>query len=135
MSSPVHSCTYELRHRAVPPGRAPRHDHPTRRPERRAEEEKDMRNGWIDRRSQGLGTFTLARNATLRPGRAVVRVDRGTALVTQAGDLEDHVLSAGAEYRPAARGLVVLWALEDAVVTLAPPGAHAPAAAPAACAA
>jgi hypothetical protein len=84
---------------------------------------------------QQLETISLARDATLRPGRSVVHVDRGTAIVTQAGDPEDHVLSAGTEYRPAGRGLVVVWALEDAVVTLAPVGARVPVAAPAACAA
>jgi hypothetical protein len=94
-----------------------------------------MRNGWIDHRRQQLGTFTLSRDATLRPGGAVVRVDRGTVVVTRAGDPEDHVLSAGEEYRPTGRGLVIAWALDDALVTLAPAGARGPAPSPAPCAA
>jgi hypothetical protein len=95
-----------------------------------------MRNTWMGfGRQAAVGTFSLTRDATFRPGSGVVRVDRGVVLATQPGDLEDHVLVAGTEFRPGRRGGVVLWALEDAVVSVAPVGAPRRAAEPAACAA
>lgn len=64
----------------------------------------------------------LAGNATMRlpPGRnaTIVRVERGTVLVTQEGDLEDHVLEAGDEIVLPRGGLAVAWALTDAVIRL-----------------
>ena len=60
-------------------------------------------------------TRELAENATLRlpPGRSgvVVRVERGSLLVTQEGDPEDHVLGPGDEVRLPRGGLAVAWAL------------------------
>ncbi len=44
--------------------------------------------------------------------------------MTQEGDPVDHVLVAGSVFRPAARGLVIAWALADAEVALVP--LHAP---------
>lgn len=82
-----------------------------------------MRNDWMWFGRQQFGTFTLARDATFRPAAGLVRVERGTVVVTQSGDHEDHVLEGGAEFRPARRGRVVIWALDDAQVTVAPAGA------------
>lgn len=42
-----------------------------------------------------------------------LRAERGTFLVTQEGDPEDHVLAGAAELRTGKRGLVVVWALSD----------------------
>jgi hypothetical protein len=66
--------------------------------------------------------FELPRDATLRLGRGgiVVRADRGTVLVTQAGDLDDHVLEPGDELHVPRGGLVVAWALSAAALRVAP---------------
>ncbi len=48
----------------------------------------------------------------------VARVERGTLVVTQTGDPEDHVLAEGDEVRLAAHGLAVAWALAPAVLVL-----------------
>lgn len=62
----------------------------------------------------------LAQDATVRlpPGEdgVVVRVERGVVLVTQAGDLEDHVLEPGDAVRVRPRGLAVAWALRPATI-------------------
>ena len=79
-----------------------------------------MRNEWMRFGRQQFGTFALARDATLSPANGLVRVDRGTVILTQSGDLDDHVLEVGAEFRPAPRGRVVIWALDEALVTIAP---------------
>lgn len=42
-----------------------------------------------------------------------LRAERGTFLVTQEGDPEDHVLRGSGELRTGRRGLVVVWALSD----------------------
>jgi hypothetical protein len=63
------------------------------------------------------GTFDLRNDETLRlpHGIAViVRVERGTVLVTQEGDLEDHVLEDGGELMVPAGGVAVAWAFTDA---------------------
>jgi hypothetical protein len=49
---------------------------------------------------------------------ATVRVERGTVLVTQAGDPEDHVLEPGAELHLPAGGVAVAWALADARIAV-----------------
>ena len=90
-----------------------------------------MRNTWMGDRRQQSEIFTLARDATLRPGRGVIRVERGVVIATQPGDPEDHVLLGGMEFRPASRKGVVLWALEEAVVTVGPAAAPDRATAPA----
>jgi len=59
--------------------------------------------------------FTLHENGTIRlypRTRGLrLRAERGTFLVTQEGDPEDHVLRGTDEVRTARRGLVVVWAL------------------------
>jgi hypothetical protein len=65
----------------------------------------------------------LPEGATLRlpRGRAatlVVRAVRGTVLVTQEDDLEDHVLEPGDELALHPRGLAVAWALTDAAISV-----------------
>jgi len=66
--------------------------------------------------------WPLHDNATmrLRPGAAgfVVRVDRGSVLVTQEGDPQDHVLGPGDAFRAAGKKAVVLWALSSAGVAV-----------------
>ncbi len=73
-----------------------------------------MSGSWSSARSErGMGTWDLAKDATLRirPGRSgvVLRADRGCLLVTQPGDPEDHVLQAGEEVRLPRGGDVVAW--------------------------
>jgi hypothetical protein len=67
-------------------------------------------------------TRELPENATLRlpSGRngVIVRVVRGSVLVTQEGDPDDHVLGAGEELRLARTGLAVAWALSAAAVVV-----------------
>jgi two-component system, NtrC family, sensor histidine kinase HydH len=66
-------------------------------------------------------SWALRENATMRLPRGVatiVRVERGTVLVTQEGDLDDHVLEAGDEHVLRRRGLAVAWALTDAAISL-----------------
>jgi Protein of unknown function (DUF2917) len=64
----------------------------------------------------------LAENATMRLPRrrsaSVVRVERGTVLVTQKGDLEDHVLERGDEIVLRGGGLAVAWAFTDAAISV-----------------
>jgi uncharacterized cupin superfamily protein len=68
------------------------------------------------------GAWDLAENATMRlPGgrfATVVRIERGTVLVTQEGDLEDHVLEAGDELVLPPGGLAVAWAFTGASISL-----------------
>jgi hypothetical protein len=67
-------------------------------------------------------SWEIAENATMRLPRretsSVVRVERGTVLVTQEGDLEDHLLAAGDEVVLDGGGLAVAWAFTDASVTV-----------------
>jgi len=60
-------------------------------------------------------TLDLPRDATVRlpPGRGetVVRAVLGTVVVTREGDLEDHILTPGAELRLPPAGLAVAWAV------------------------
>ncbi len=46
----------------------------------------------------------------------------GTFLVTQERDPVDHVLEPGGELRTARRGVVVVWALSDGTIAVAPAG-------------
>lgn len=66
-------------------------------------------------------SWVLAANETMRlpggPG-TIVHVDRGTVLVTQEGDLEDHVLEGGDELVLDRAGLAVAWAFTPAAVSL-----------------
>ncbi|WP_242335270.1 MULTISPECIES: DUF2917 domain-containing protein [Anaeromyxobacter] len=49
-----------------------------------------------------------------------VRVERGTVLVTQEGDLDDHVLERGDEFVLSRSGLAVAWALSEAALSIHP---------------
>ncbi len=76
------------------------------------------------RREPGNGPRPLERDDTLSfrptPGGLDIRSLLGTLLVTQERDPEDHVLAPGAAFRAAGRGVVVVWALSDASVAVAP---------------
>jgi DUF2917 family protein len=69
------------------------------------------------------GTVALEQDETLRLPRGRfgirARVERGTVIVTQAGDLEDHVLEEGDEVWLPSGGLVVAWAITPAVLAVA----------------
>lgn len=66
--------------------------------------------------------WELAENSTMRLPRGrsatIVRVERGTVLVTQEGDLEDHALEPGDEVVLAGRGLAVAWAFTRAAISV-----------------
>jgi Protein of unknown function (DUF2917) len=66
--------------------------------------------------------WVLAENAVmpLPRGRCakLVRVESGTVLITQEGDLEDHVLVSGDELLLHARGLAVAWAFTKAALSV-----------------
>jgi hypothetical protein len=68
------------------------------------------------------GTWDLAENSATRLPRGrpatLVRVERGTVLVTQEGTLEDHVLEAGDIIILGGRGLAVAWAFTEAVISV-----------------
>lgn len=82
---------------------------------------------WLGRRSEWTlaETWLAERNETrrLRPGREglEVRALAGVLLVTQAGDLEDHVLEPGDALRITGTDLAVAWALEPSQVMLSRP--------------
>jgi hypothetical protein len=65
--------------------------------------------------------WELGENATMRLPRSrfptVVYVERGTVLVTQEGDLEDHVLGTGDTVVLPVGGLAVAWAFTEAVIS------------------
>lgn len=66
-------------------------------------------------------TRVLQKNATLRlpaGDGVVVRVELGTVLVTQEGDLDDHVLVPGDERVLSRPGLAVAWAFTDAALSI-----------------
>jgi hypothetical protein len=65
--------------------------------------------------------FRLRKNETLRLPYGIevaLRVERGTVLVTQEGDREDHVLEHGDELLVPAGGLAVAWAFTEARVSI-----------------
>jgi hypothetical protein len=71
------------------------------------------------------GTYTvwkLAENAAVPLPRSrspkLVRVERGTVLITREGDPDDHVLVTGDELLLDVRGLAVAWAFTDAAISL-----------------
>jgi hypothetical protein len=69
------------------------------------------------------GTWVLQENATLRlpaGDGVVVRVERGTVLVTQEGDLDDHVLEPGDELVLSCSGRAVAWAFTGAALSIHP---------------
>jgi hypothetical protein len=66
-------------------------------------------------------TFDLEVDQTLRLPRGlavIIRVERGTVLVTQEGDPEDHVLEGRGELVVPAGGLAVAWAFTHARVAV-----------------
>jgi hypothetical protein len=66
--------------------------------------------------------WELAADAVLRIPRGrfatVVRVERGTVLVTQEGDRDDHVLERGDQLVLSSEGLAVAWAFTEAEITV-----------------
>jgi Protein of unknown function (DUF2917) len=63
----------------------------------------------------------LAENEAMRVSRSapvVLRVERGTVLVTQRGDYEDHVLEPGDEIFLPRGGLAVAWAFTEATISV-----------------
>lgn len=69
--------------------------------------------------TSGEGTLELEDDATLRlPAGSVVRVERGTVLVTLEGDPEDYVLERGHALAVPFDGLSVAWAFTDASVRI-----------------
>lgn len=66
--------------------------------------------------------WELGENETIRlprrHGATVVRVERGTVLVTRGGDRDDHVLEAGDELVLPRRGLAVAWSFTPSVVSI-----------------
>ncbi|HEY6098871.1 MAG TPA: DUF2917 domain-containing protein [Anaeromyxobacter sp.] len=66
--------------------------------------------------------WDLAENAAMRVSRrgvaVVVRVERGTVLVTRQGDLEDHVLEPADELLLPGGGLAVAWAFTAATISV-----------------
>lgn len=83
-----------------------------------------MTRSWMASRA-GNEVWELAQDATLRLPRGrngiVVRAERGNLLVTQAGDLEDHVLGPGDEVRLPRGGLAVAWALLPSLIAVRDP--------------
>jgi hypothetical protein len=75
-----------------------------------------------------LGAWELPEDAAMRlpPGRAIVRVERGTVMVTREGDLDDHVLERGDELLLGAPGRTIAWAFTDAEISLRDATAVAP---------
>ncbi|MFL5264241.1 MAG: DUF2917 domain-containing protein [Anaeromyxobacteraceae bacterium] len=73
----------------------------------------------------GEGRLALRRDETvrLRPRASglVLEAQSGTIVVTQQGDLVDHVLTPGAAVRVPRGGVVVAWALSDASLTVTAP--------------
>ncbi len=69
-------------------------------------------------------SWHLRENGIIRllPGRKglALRAERGTFLVTQERDPEDHVLEPSRAYRARRRGLVVVWALSDGEIDVEP---------------
>jgi hypothetical protein len=66
-----------------------------------------------------LGANTVLRLEPGRTGLSFASV-QGTVSVTQEGDFEDHVLTPGERFETAPHGLVVVWALSDAEVSVGP---------------
>jgi hypothetical protein len=74
--------------------------------------------------------WELAENATMRLPRGrsatIVRVERGMMLLTQEGDLEDHVLEPGDELVLKAGPLAVAWAFTEAAISVREGGVGRP---------
>ena len=74
--------------------------------------------------------FTLHDNGTVRlqprAGALRLRAGRGTFVVTQEGDPQDHVLRGTEELRTGRRGLVVVWALSDGALEVDGPEEEGP---------
>lgn len=66
-------------------------------------------------------TWDLPENAAVRLPAGigiVVHVEHGTVLVTQEGDLDDHVLERGDELVLSRPGLAVAWAFTEAALSI-----------------
>jgi hypothetical protein len=91
-------------------------------------------NWTTSRTGSGTGVWDLAQDATMRLPRGrsgvVARAERGTLVVTQAGDPEDHVLRPGEEVRLPRGGLAVAWALTPSVLAVRDPRPERAGAAP-----
>ncbi len=72
--------------------------------------------------------WELGENSAMRVSRrhvaTVVRVERGTVLVTQQGDTKDHVLERGDELFVGGSGLAVAWAFTDAKISVREAGPY-----------
>ncbi len=70
---------------------------------------------WRPRRAASQRVWSLRRNEVVRVREgSAVGCRRGTCVVTQARDPEDHVLEAGDVFQTARRGLALVWALTEA---------------------
>ena len=76
----------------------------------------------LDRVVLHAGDVWSGRGAGRGGAPVCVRVQRGTAWVTEEGDAADHVLRAGEVYCVHGGGLVVIEAVEDAVLVVRPRG-------------
>jgi nitrogen-specific signal transduction histidine kinase len=80
--------------------------------------------------TSGGGTWGLDRDEVMtlprRRAATVVQVHRGTVLVTQEGDRDDHILEAGDELVVRRRGRAVAWAFTEATISLHAASAPAP---------
>ena len=79
--------------------------------------------------STKTAAWDLAENEATRVSRSVpvvLRVERGTVLVTQRGDYEDHVLEPGDEIYLPRGGLAVAWAFTEARISVREAAASAP---------
>lgn len=77
--------------------------------------------------------WNLAENEAMRVSRGVpvvLRVERGTVLVTLRGDYEDHVLEPGDEMFLPRGGLGVAWAFTEATISVREAGRAGVGAAP-----
>ena len=80
------------------------------------------------RTGEAVEVWGLGKDETLRlprkRGGIVARVEKGTVVVTQAGDPEDHVLRTGESVTLPVAGLAIAWALTPAVLVVR--GAQSP---------
>jgi DUF2917 family protein len=118
---PAHPRTPRAQLRAVPSS-APVGKITIAAGERRGRRKSNMATANRTNPSSAPVAWKLAENAAMRVSRhgvaVVVRVDRGTVLVTRQGDVQDHVLEPGDELRVPRGGLAVAWAFTDATISV-----------------